>query len=123
MNVAGRPFALPSPLAGEGGPAEQGRMRGRTNATAAGDTPPPADAAFRAKSAAAAKAFESQFLSMMLAQMFQGVPTDGPFGGGFGEEMFRSMMTDAMAKEVTKSGGIGLADTVQREMLKMQGLS
>ena len=69
------------------------------------------------------RSLESQFLSMMLAQMFQGVPTDGPFGGGFGEEMFRSMMTDAMAKEVTKSGGIGLADTVQREMLKMQGLS
>ena len=86
-------------------------------------TPPPADAAFRAKSGAAAKAFESQFLSMMFAQMFQGVPTDGPFGGGFGEEMFRSMMTDAMAKEVTKSGGIGLADTVQREILKLQGLT
>ena len=92
-------------------------------AAAVAATPPPADAAFRAKSREAAKAFESQFLSMMFAQMFQGVPTDGPFGGGFGEEMFRSMMTDAMAKEVTKSGGIGLADTVQREMLKMQGLS
>lgn len=84
---------------------------------------PVADPKFRAKVKDAAQAFEGQFLSMMFAQMFQGVPTDGPFGGGFGEEMFRSMMTDAMAKNVTKAGGIGLADTVQREMLKMQGLS
>ena len=84
---------------------------------------PVADPKFRAKAKDAAQAFEGQFLSMMFAQMFKGVPTDGPFGGGFGEEMFRSMMTDAMAKNVTKAGGIGLADTVQREMLKMQGLS
>jgi Rod binding domain-containing protein len=71
----------------------------------------------------AAQKFEGQFLSIMLQQMFQGVPTDGPFGGGFGEEMFRSMMTDAMGKEMVKTGGIGLADTVQREILKMQGLN
>jgi len=77
----------------------------------------------RAKTKDAAKKFESQFLSMMLGQMFQGVKTDGPFGGGFGEEMFRSVMTDVMAKEMTKAGGIGLADTVQREILKLQGLT
>jgi Rod binding domain-containing protein len=59
----------------------------------------------------------------MLQQMFEGVATDGPFGGGFGEEMFRSMMTDAMAKQMTKAGGIGVSDTVQREILKMQGLT
>ena len=47
----------------------------------------------------------------------------GPFGGGHGEEMFRSLLTDSMAKEMTKAGGIGLADTVQREILKLQGLT
>ena len=82
-----------------------------------------ADLAKRSKIRDAAQAFESQFLSQMLQQMFAGVPTDGPFGGGFGEEMFRSVMTDAMAKQMTKAGGIGLANTVQREILKMQGLS
>ena len=81
-----------------------------------------ADLAKRSRAKEAATAFESQFLSSMLQQMFVGVQTDGPFGGGFGEEMFRSLMTDAMAKQMTKSGGIGLADTVQREILKMQGL-
>jgi Rod binding domain-containing protein len=77
----------------------------------------------RSKTKDAAQKFESQFLSMMLQQMFAGVKTDGPFGGGFGEEMFRSVMTDAMGKEMARSGGIGLADTIQREMLKMQGLT
>ena len=69
-----------------------------------------------------AQKFEAQFLSSMFQQMFSGLETDGPFGGGQGEEMFRSMMTEAMGKQVTKAGGIGLADTVQREILKLQGL-
>jgi Rod binding domain-containing protein len=60
---------------------------------------------------------------MMLGQMFTGIETDGPFGGGFGEEMFRSVMTDALGKEMTRAGGIGLSDTIQREILKMQGLT
>jgi flagellar protein FlgJ len=77
----------------------------------------------RGKARDAAQKFESQFLSIMLQQMFQGVKTDGPFGGGEGEEMFRSLMTEAMGKEMTKAGGIGLADTIQREILKMQGLT
>ena len=59
----------------------------------------------------------------MVQQMFEGVKTDGPFGGGPGESMFRSLMTEAMAKQMTKAGGIGVADTVSREMLKLQGLN
>jgi len=70
-----------------------------------------------------AQDFEASFLSVMMQQMFTGISTDGPFGGGAGEEMFRSVLTDAMAKQVTKAGGIGVANTVEREMLKLQGLS
>ena len=71
-----------------------------------------------------AKDFESSFLSVMLGQMFQGVrDTQGPFGGGAGEEAFQSFMSDAMAKQVVRSGGVGIAATVQKEMLKLQGLS
>lgn len=76
----------------------------------------------KTKAKDAAGKFEAQFLSFMFQQMFEGVKTDGPFGGGNGEAMFRSLMTEAMGKEVAAAGGIGLADTVQREMLKMQGL-
>jgi len=71
----------------------------------------------------AAQDFESSFLSVMMNQMMAGLPTDGPFDGGHGEEMFRSLLTDAMAKQVVKSGGIGVADSVAKEMLKLQGLS
>jgi Rod binding domain-containing protein len=77
----------------------------------------------RGKAKDAAQRFESQFLSQMLGQMFQGIETDGPFGGGFGEEMFRSVMTDAMGREMTKAGGIGVSDMIQREILKLQGLT
>jgi len=77
----------------------------------------------RSRAKDVAEKFESQFLSQMLGHMFAGIETDGPFGGGHGEEMFRSLMTDAMAKNMTKAGGIGLSDTIQREILKMQGLT
>ena len=66
--------------------------------------------------------FEASFLSVMMQSMFDGVKTPEPFGGGQAEGMFKSLLTEAMAKEVTKAGGVGLADTVQREMLKLQGL-
>lgn len=67
-----------------------------------------------------AQAFEASFLSQMLKPMFEGLETDGPFGGGEGEATWRSFLIDAMAKQAVKAGGVGLADTVMSEMLKMQ---
>ena len=67
-----------------------------------------------------AQAFEASFLSQMLKPMFEGIQTDGPFGGGEGEATWRSFLIDAMAKQTVKAGGVGLADTVMSEMLKMQ---
>ncbi len=69
-----------------------------------------------------AQKFESSFLSIMLQQMFQGSETSAPFGGGPGEQMFKSFMAEAMANKMVKTGGVGLAASVEREMLKMQGL-
>ena len=77
----------------------------------------------RAQITKTADSFETSFLSNMLGEMFEGVSTDGPFGGGQGEQAFRSFMMDAFAQQITKSGGIGVAASVQKEMLKMQGLS
>jgi flagellar protein FlgJ len=98
-----------------------------TSATAGsatdGATPSPAETAKRAAIAKSSKDFEASFLSVMLGQMFKDVNTAAPFGGGPGEDAFKSFMTDAMAKQVVKSGGIGLASTVQKEMLKLQGLN
>jgi peptidoglycan hydrolase FlgJ len=70
-----------------------------------------------------AEKFEASFLSSMLQQRFEGVETAAPFGGGPGESMFKSFLTEAMGKQMAKAGGIGIAAQVQREMLKMQGLT
>ena len=67
-----------------------------------------------------AEKFEASFLSQMLKPMFEGLETDGPFGGGEAEGTWRSFMIDEMAKQTVRAGGIGLADTVVSEMIRMQ---
>ncbi|HUH08915.1 MAG TPA: rod-binding protein [Brevundimonas sp.] len=67
-----------------------------------------------------AEEFEASFLSQMFKPMFEGLETDGAFGGGSSEATWRSFLLDAMAKQTVKAGGVGLADTVMSEMLKMQ---
>lgn len=68
----------------------------------------------------AAQEFEAVFISQMIKPMFEGISTEAPFGGGNAEEMYRSLMIDEYGKSIAKSGGIGVADQVMREMLKMQ---
>lgn len=68
----------------------------------------------------AAQGFESVFISQFLSSMFDGIPTDGPFDGGEGEAMFRSLMLDEYGKSIASQGGFGLGDAVQRELLKTQ---
>lgn len=65
--------------------------------------------------------FEAMFMTQMLQHMFEGVGEDQLFGGGHGEQMFRSLMLDEYGKMmVAKGPGIGLADQVARQMLKTQ---
>jgi len=68
----------------------------------------------------AAKVFEAVFIGQMLSAMFAGIKTDGPFGGGPGESMFRSMMIEEYSKAIADQGGFGLADQVKREILRLQ---
>jgi flagellar protein FlgJ len=70
--------------------------------------------------AKAAGEFEAQFVSQMLTQMWQGIETDGYFGGGNGEEMFRGLMINEYGKKIAQSGQLGIADNVRHAMLKMQ---
>jgi len=70
-----------------------------------------------------AEDFEASFLSNALGLMSEGVTVSAPFGGGEGEQAFKSFLNDAMAKQIVKKGGVGVAASVQREMLKMQGLT
>ena len=64
--------------------------------------------------------FEAVFLSQMIAHMFEGVGDDKLFGGGETGKLFRSMMQDEYGKTIARSGGIGIADSVTREVLKLQ---
>jgi len=64
--------------------------------------------------------FEAVFLSQMLKPMFEGIKPEAPFGGGNSEAMWRSMQIEEYGKAITKAGGIGIADSVYREMIKLQ---
>ena len=67
-----------------------------------------------------AEDFESVFLNEALKTMFSGIDTNGPFGGGFGEQMFREFLVDEYAHSMVKAGGVGIADEVYRQMLDLQ---
>ncbi|MBT3661100.1 MAG: chemotaxis protein [Rhodospirillaceae bacterium] len=67
-----------------------------------------------------AQEFESVFLSQMLQPMFANIEAEAPFSGGNSENMWRSMQVEEYGKAITKAGGIGIADAVYREILKMQ---
>ncbi|MBI1340204.1 chemotaxis protein [bacterium] len=76
----------------------------------------------RAEAEKVAREFERMFLAEMLQPMFAGIKTDGPFGGGSSEEMFRPMLIDRYAEAMANAGGIGIAKSVLGEILKLQGL-
>ena len=48
----------------------------------------------------AARDFESVFATQMLTPMYEGMDVDPMFGGGHGEEMFRTMMLDEYGKQI-----------------------
>lgn len=70
-----------------------------------------------------ASEFEEVFIGQMLTPLFEGIEVDDTFGGGHGEDMFRSMLTQEYAKQVNRRGGFGLADSVYRELLRAQEMS
>jgi len=69
---------------------------------------------------AQAKQLEGVFLNTLTSTMFSSIKTDGTFGGGFGEETWRSMQSEQMADSIAQSGGIGLADSITRSLLDVQ---
>lgn len=67
-----------------------------------------------------AEEFEAMFLSQMLAPMFENLGEGSLFGDGPGAGIYRGMLVEEYGKAVAKSGGLGIADAVQREFLKLQ---
>lgn len=71
----------------------------------------------------AARDFEAQALGSLLAPMFEGVPTDGPFGGGSAEAQWRPMLIQAIGQQMAQAGGVGLATAVLAELLRAQEIA
>jgi flagellar protein FlgJ len=67
--------------------------------------------------------YEAFFISMYLDSMFSGVETDGLFGGGQSEKIYRSMLNQEVGKAIANNGGLGIADSVMGEIIKMQEAS
>ncbi|MBO6559985.1 MAG: rod-binding protein [Nisaea sp.] len=68
----------------------------------------------------AAEEFESIFISQMLGHMFKGVGNGEMFGGGPAEDIYRDLMVDEYGKQIANTGGIGIADTIERQLLALQ---
>jgi flagellar protein FlgJ len=87
---------------------------------AAGTAPRAAGRSVPADVKEVAQEFEAFFLSQMLEHMFAGIEVDGMFGGGYGEGVYRSLMIQEYGKTLSKAGGIGIADMVGRELMRLQ---
>jgi Rod binding domain-containing protein len=92
--------------------ASQAMAQGRSTAP-----PPTADGT---TIRASAEKFVGMFMSQMFTEMFEGVGTNNVFGGGAGEEMFKSVLVDEYGKAAAKQGGLGLTDQIMRALIAQQ---
>lgn len=74
-----------------------------------------------AQVAKAAHDFEAMAIGQLLQPMFDTVDTaHGEFGGGAGEEAWKPMLVQEIAKQIAAHGGLGLAQPVYEQMLRTQ---
>ncbi len=79
---------------------------------------PPASVA---RAWSAAQDFEAMALGQFLKPIFDTVDLSAtPLGGGQGETAWKPMLVDALAKQIARAGGVGLAQPVFRQMIQMQ---
>jgi len=67
---------------------------------------------------------EGVFLNTLMKEMFSSIDTsEGSFGGGFAEETWRGMQAEQFASALAEKGGIGLADNLMSDLLRLQEAS
>jgi Rod binding domain-containing protein len=81
---------------------------------------PAVDAKDRVRIKATADDFEAFFVTHAFEDMYADISSDPLFGGGEGENIFRSFLLQEYGKQVAKAGGIGVSDMVQRQLLQLQ---
>lgn len=64
----------------------------------------------------AAEGFEAVFLTQFVSSMFEGIDTNGLFGGGQAEKMWQGFLTQHIAEAFAERGGIGIADMVMQQI-------
>ncbi len=67
-----------------------------------------------------AQDFEAFFMTKMMESMFEGISTDGMFGGGNAEKVYRSLLLNEYGKAMAKTGSIGVSDDIMSAILQMQ---
>ncbi|MBD8064278.1 rod-binding protein [Devosia sp. PTR5] len=69
-----------------------------------------------------AEDMEGVFLNTLTKEMFAGIKSseDTNFGGGFGEETWRSMQSEQLANTMAEHGGLGIADQLMGELVALQ---
>lgn len=67
-----------------------------------------------------AQDFEAFFMTRMMESMFDGISTDGMFGGGHAEKIYRSMLLNEYGKVMAKTGNIGISDSIMDTIIQMQ---
>lgn len=78
--------------------------------------PPPAAGQPHLATREAAQRLEATFLAEMLKSA--GFGQSSGFAGGIGEDQFASFQRQALADEMVKSGGIGLAETFYQSLME-----
>lgn len=71
----------------------------------------------------AVEEFEGMFISQLLKLMYDTVPVDENFGGGFAEETYRSMLVDQYGGNISKMGGIGIANDLRKSIFDFQNIN
>jgi len=64
--------------------------------------------------------FEAVFIAQMMSEMFSSEELNDFFGGGTAGDIYKSLMMNEYGKTIAKAGGIGIADQIKKELLKLQ---
>ena len=66
----------------------------------------------------AATDFEALMLSQMLKSMWKSVESSGLLSGSREESMYRDMLNDSLAKDISNGQGIGIKEVIVRDLKK-----
>ncbi len=71
----------------------------------------------------AAKKLEAYFMRHLLKQVRKSGFGGGALSGGFGNDMFREMMDEALADSMAKAGGLGINKILSPELSRQRAIS